>query len=333
MATARWTLLTLAFLHITGPDNDMNRKHYLFFMVILAVLFSPGISFAEEMLFMPSHGDIQEGEFIKVNVYVAPGGERINAAEGKLIFPSDLLAVSDINFGNSFLSFWREQPHSEKPGLIVFSGVAPGGYESPDKGLLFSVIFRGARVGRAELRITDEAVLKDDGAGSAAEVRLQQGSITIAKKDRLGESDSSRELSRALDPKNDGELPESFVPLVGSTPALFGGKHFIVFATADKQSGIDRYEVEESLRQSVDDTKWIRAESPYELSDQTLQSFVFVKAVDKAGNARVAMVWPKHARKFYEYGYFWVILIVILAALFILALKRRLTKNLSHHES
>ncbi len=77
------------------------------------------------------------------------------------------------------------------------------------------------------------------------------------------------------------------------------GKYFIVFNTTDKQTGVDVYQVmEQPLSQiaSFDwgraDAPWIETRSPYVLKDQTLNSTIRVKAIDKAGNEYIATLVP-----------------------------------------
>ena len=123
----------------------------------------------------------------------------------------------------------------------------------------------------------------------------------------------------------DRELPESFTPLMGSNPDIFNGKYFLVFNTVDKQSGIDHYEIQESLRKGGDESKWIRAESPHQLSDQTLRSFIIVKAVDKAGNFRIETLSLGNPQQFYQSIMFWVIIILILIGF--LFLKKKFKNN------
>ena len=60
----------------------------------------------------------------------------------------------------------------------------------------------------------------------------------------------------------------------------------MVFATIDKTSGVDYYEVKEGKHD------FQRAESPYLLEDQSLRSKISVRAVDKAGNERIAEIIP-----------------------------------------
>ncbi len=302
---------------------NINIKISFFLILFLTILVVPKVSVASEIIVEPTFSTVQNGDLIKVNLYVVPGEDRINAAEGKLVFSSGLLSVYNINFENSILTFWPEQPRAVTDGVITFSGVTLGGYNSRSRGLLFSVVFKAIKEGKIRLYINDGLVLKDDGAGTATILELQDGNITVVEKTSANPSDSSSALLNELDWKNDVELPETFNPLVGSNPSIFMGKHFLVFATVDKQSGIDYYEVQESKRQSGDEKKWIRAESPYELTDQMLSSFIIVKAVDKAGNFRTETLLLGNTQKFYQSQLFFVILILIVTLSTFFFLKRK----------
>jgi hypothetical protein len=73
----------------------------------------------------------------------------------------------------------------------------------------------------------------------------------------------------------------------------------VTFSTTDKQTGIDYYEVRETdERGNIPGTReapqWTRvpANEPYVLLDQNLESLVEVRAVDKAGNERIASLSP-----------------------------------------
>ncbi|MCK9186853.1 cohesin domain-containing protein [Candidatus Gracilibacteria bacterium] len=306
-------------------------KKFLILISLITIFFVPGIIFASEIVFSPLSVTVAKGEFVKINVYVLPGEDRINAAEGKIIFPNNLLSVSKISYGNSILSFWPQIPAEKENGVISFSGVTPGGYDvGSGRGLLFSVIFKGEGEGRANLEFKDGLVLKDDGAGTATLLKLGNGNIIITKQSIGGESKESSALLEELNVGSDHELPESFTPLVGSNPTIFDGKYFLVFATVDKQSGIDYFEVKESLNKSGDDTKWIRAESPYQLSDQALQSFILVKAVDKAGNFRIETLALRNTQKFYQSVSFWVIIILIFLIFFLWRRKIRNSQSFFH---
>ena len=70
------------------------------------------------------------------------------------------------------------------------------------------------------------------------------------------------------------------------------GKNYLAFATTDKTSGVDHYEISETKRESQ--TSWEIGEIPYLLKDQNLRSVILVKAVDKAGNERIAKIIPPY---------------------------------------
>jgi len=105
----------------------------------------------------------------------------------------------------------------------------------------------------------------------------------------------------------DTEVPEAFTPVVASDQSIFNGKYFLVFAAQDKGSGIDHYEVRET-RAYGKKRSWEIAESPYLLRDQTLSSYIYVKAVDRVGNERVAEISPRYTFKWYTHYEFWVII-------------------------
>lgn len=106
-----------------------------------------------------------------------------------------------------------------------------------------------------------------------------------------GESWSSISTYRLLQDKTP---PESFEIILGRDDSIYGGKHFITFASSDRTSGIDHYEIHEgTLMQTLIGAKWKVIKGSYPLSDQKLNSIIKVKAVDEAGNYRVETFKPK----------------------------------------
>ena len=71
----------------------------------------------------------------------------------------------------------------------------------------------------------------------------------------------------------------------------------MVFAAQDKGLGIDYYEIAEkrgsNITQNYAELLWQKEESPYLLEDQKLKSYIYVRAVDKAGNARIVYLPPQ----------------------------------------
>lgn len=285
-------------------------KTKLFILSLLIISFFPNLCKASEMFFAPESSTVAKGDLVKINLFLAAGEDRINAAEGKLIFSSGTLSVLNINFSNSVLNFWPEQPYLQKNGVVSFSGVTPGGFDgSAGKNLLFTVVFKAIKEGRADLRIENASALKDDGAGTESDLKLGRGVVLVVAQSSSENAVNSEKILQELDSKNDTEQPESFTPLVGNDPDIFSGKYFVVFTTNDKKSGIDYYEVQESSSKLPKDNEWIKTESPYQLSDQKLQSFVFIRAFDKAGNARMEIMPPLYPQKFYQSLAFWIIII------------------------
>ena len=100
---------------------------------------------------------------------------------------------------------------------------------------------------------------------------------------------------------------------MASSPSIFEGKYFLVFATQDKGSGISHYEAVEFRSRNLEFKKLLNkalqfitnskfqildsyktAESPYVLRDQKLRSYIYVKAVDKNGNERIITLTPQN---------------------------------------
>ena len=65
---------------------------------------------------------------------------------------------------------------------------------------------------------------------------------------------------------------------------------------------------------------WARAKSPYILKDQSRKSYVYVRAIDKAGNERVEMVKPKKSTSWSE---FWWIYVIIITTITFLLLRKK----------
>ena len=139
---------------------------------------------------------------------------------------------------------------------------------------------------------------------------LEDGIYYFHLKQKLPAEDWSQKITfRAM---IDATPPEDFKPEIGRDPAIFEGKYFLSFATTDKTSGIDYFEILEADRRGFIRGTTRKAErkigkSPYVLEDQSLQSIIKVKAVDKAGNERISEIIPPAKPLPY-----WMILITII---------------------
>ena len=265
----------------------------------------------------PSEGEYQPGDTFVVEIKIDTEGECINAIEVNLNF-SSILKVVDFSQGKSIITLWVKPPEiNQELGSISFSGGIPGGYcgripgdpEATD--LLGKIIFRipGMIVGElreilAEVKFLDTSqVLLNDGFGTSAKLTTKGATFKIVPT-RLEplEEDWYQEI------KKDATPPELFEIEIHQDPAIFEGKYFITFLTADKQTGLDHFEVKEGERD------WKRAESPYLLEDQDLQSIIKVKAVDKAGNERIVKYIPEIPEIPKKPFPYWLIILVLIGA-------------------
>ena len=280
----------------------------IFFVLVFAAM----PVFAAEIFYSADVREVRAGTEFEIGVFLNAESENINAIEGILRFPADILEFKELNDGNSIVNFWVEQSILRAENEIVFSGITPGGFLGK-RGLIFRITFLARNEGNGKLEMQNIKALLNDGNGTAADISVSSLKIIV----------TSQDLS--LPPKKeakDQEPPESFTPEIARDPVIFDGKWFLVFATQDKGLGIGRYEIKETRSRIFGlFPKWISAESPYALRDQKLKSYIFVKAVDKAGNVRIEKIPPQNPLKWYENYENWIILIVGVLAL-LLAVKK-----------
>jgi len=308
--------------------NKNSKKIILHFPLSLCILifafYIKGIVSAAELNLISHTQEIAVGQQFQVDVILNTEGEQINAIEGKIIFPRDLLELKKINDGNSIINFWIEKPKSAPEGQIVFSGIVPGGYND-NQGLILSITFLAKKEGSGLIEIQNAKTLLNDGKGAEAKLKIFNFQFSIFK-----ESPAIQSLVPKI---KDLEPPEDFKPEIASDPTIFDGKYFLVFATQDKGSGIAGYAVHESIRKKDvtqrNAQKWQEAESPYVLKDQKLRSWIYVKAVDKAGNERIVSLPPKYPLKWYEKWENWGIIVVTIVIIWLILLIFRKRRYLS----
>lgn len=76
--------------------------------------------------------------------------------------------------------------------------------------------------------------------------------------------------------------------------------YFFLFVAQDKGSGIDYYLIKESAGFIFSKfSPWKKVDSPYILQDQNLQSYIYLKAVDRSGNTRLVFLKPSNPLPWY----------------------------------
>ena len=294
----------------------------LIFISIIFCLFFPLGAGAATLYLEPAEADYYQGDTFIVQARIDVKDECINTIEANLIFSKNILEAIDFSSGNSILTLWVNPPSiNQEAGLISFSGGIPGGYcgylpgDPGESNLLGKLIF-SVKPGlneskKAEVEFLNTSqVLLNDGFGTLAELKIK-GTVFIVLSGipTIPKEEWQEELVQDKIP------PEDFKIVIERSEAIFEGKYFITFSTVDKQTGIDYYEIKEGRG------KWQKAQSPFLLENQDLRSIIKVKAVDKAGNERIAEYTPQR-----EFSWLIIILILIGAGIIWWIIRKLKTK-------
>jgi len=335
------------------------RKSFKFLScLLLGVLFfvKPTLSNAAALYIDPAFSEINRGDSITMAVRLdvdEEAEECVNAVDGVLTYTSNIEPV-DVSIGDSIFNIWIEQPVINRDNhTITFAGGIPNGYCGRVIGdprltnTLAKVVFRspGFSVGGsndtvATVHFEDTSTaLLNDGFGTKAKLLTYGAQITLNPKAGVTMSNPWQEEVSV-----DVIKPEKFSIELIKGDGNFSNKYYILFNTSDKQSGIDHYEVMEEALTQVGSFQWGRADAPwiiaenppvYTLNDQSLNSIIRVKAVDKAGNEYLANLVPDESMRTLSQtqvfniavgGGFVVLVLVVGIAVIISVRKRRRRK-------
>lgn len=334
-------------------------KGFFRLAVFFGVFFCVQNAHAATLYIDPHETEMYPGDTIALSVRIdTDDGECINAVDSVLQFSNNITPV-DVSLGESIFPLWIQAPQINKAeNTVSFAGGIPNGYCGRIEGdpRLTNVILElivqapGMQVGadawdpNALIYFEDTTqVLLNGNEGARAPLNTIDANIYIH------DEPSDATVNEWGDRVDVDDIPPSkFSVTVTSEPTIFGGRYFIVFNTTDKQSGIDHYEVIEEpideisfFRWGAVDAPWKEVRSPYVLEDQTLNSTIRVKAVDKAGNEYIAVYVPPESMRgnralpVMELGVFGgvvgVLLIIGLAVWFYM--RRTRTYTLEHIES
>lgn len=313
--------------------NIVMKRPLLFIGVCLFFFVVSASDAAAAYLYIdPAEPSIFRGDTVTLSVRVdtdEAADECVNAIDATITYSDNIRAV-DVSRGESIMNVWVEEPViNEEENTITFAGGIPGGYCGRIAGdpqltnVIAELVFRspGFNVGGGNAPIANvdfadtTRVLLHDGLGTPAELTYTGAMITL--RDSAGSSIEDDWADRVGE---DDAPPADFAITLAEDDSAFSGRSYIVFNTVDKQSGIDHYEVMEEpfeefylFRWGAADAPWIRTQSPYVLKDQTLNSTIRVKAVDKAGNETVAVLVPDEALRTFTVGQW---LFVAISAIF-----------------
>lgn len=314
---------------------------YLCYVLVLGVTVFLGVvnyTQAASLYLDPAYSSLNRGDAIKVAVRLDTDeaqGECVNAVDAVIRYSENIEPV-DISTGNSIFSIWVESPKINKEErTVTFAGGVPNGYcgrvigDPKLSNIITEIIFRspGFIVGAPA---TDENKATIDFIKENSVVYLNDGQGTSFSPAVYGASiDLSNSLGSAIsnpwrdEVNSDSQPPTEFAISLQKDDTAFARKWFIVFNSNDKQTGIDHYEVMEEPISQFGTFRWGEAvapwtieRSPYVLKDQTLNSIIRVKAVDKSGNEYISTLIPDDANRTLSFSF--VLVVVVFAALLLL---------------
>jgi hypothetical protein len=247
----------------------------------LLLLFAPLTVSAATVAVEFERAELRVGDTVRAHIVIDTEGERLNAFEGALTFPLDIVSLERIEEGGD--------------GVVRFSGITPGGYAG-ERGVLFTAVFRGGAEGVGRFSFDAVRSFLNDGAGTEARVTYMAFNAAV-----------SNDAAASSDAAADAVPPEPFTLTVSRSSDAFDGQPFLVFQAQDKDSGIARYEACIGIFASCRS-----AESPLLL--ERTDVLITVKAFDHDGNERTARLFTYEAKMRYALYAFAGILILIAGA-------------------
>lgn len=334
-------------------------KHtYAFFIWVIVGLFYlvyPNGTEAASLYIDPAMSQLHRGDSITMSVRLdtdEAAGECVNAVDAVISYPENIEPV-DVSIGDSIFRVWVEEPVIHRDSrTITFAGGIPNGYCGRVIGdprltnVLAKIIFQspgftiGGNSAGTEATVAfgnESTAYLNDGLGTKAELATYPAKIELIA--TFGETIANNWQN---DINADNIIPEEFSISLQKDEKAFSQKYYIVFNTTDKQTGIDHYEVmEEPLTQFGSfqwgraDAPWIETRSPYVLGDQSLNSIIRVRAIDKAGNEYVATLVPDESLRTLSHnqmislmlGVGGGVLVVLILVVIILSLRKRRGKG------
>ena len=276
------------------------KKIIITIMCLLSSL--PAVSLAAGLYFDSPNNVLNNNEDFIVKVLLDTKGVAVNAVEGEVDFSPEILELKEVRDGNSSINFWVDEPKLKSDGQIVFSGITSLGYTGP-KMFLFSLVFHTKHSGNSMLDFKNVQILKNDGLGTKLPVSDQPLSLVVST---VADGKMPQDLGII-----DTNPPEDFSPSFSRDPNIFNDQYFAVFSTVDKGAGVASYSVKESYFFGLDG-QYIIAKSPYLLNQQNLLADIYIKAVDRNGNERIAKLTAQNHLAWLLKLIFFVIILGIL---------------------
>ena len=121
---------------------------------------------AATMSFVSSESSAAVGATIDVSVRVDSGGQSVNAAQGTIHYPVNILQVQSVDHSNSIFNIWAQEPSvNTSTGDIAFLGGGTNSFSGTSLYIL-DITFLVKGTGAATIDLTNAGVTVGDGTGS-----------------------------------------------------------------------------------------------------------------------------------------------------------------------
>ncbi len=165
----------------------MSRFSLFYISVLLAVccvasFVGVPVADAATLSLSPGNATVSVGQAFTVSVVVGSSDQAINATEGVVSFPADMLSVESVGKAGSIVSVWVQEPRfSNAEGSVQFEGVITNPGYTGASGRIVTISFRAKKTGIASLQFLSGAVLANDGDGTNVLQTTGRATYTITE--------------------------------------------------------------------------------------------------------------------------------------------------------
>jgi hypothetical protein len=265
-------------------------KRFIKLITILSLIFVPTVAFAAEVSLERAFDPFFEESIYEIQVVLDPEGSEWTAVQGEILFESDSVRLLDLKTGGSLVGLWVDTPEI-KGNRVRFSGMTPGG-GGQEKGLLFSIFLQVAELQESEIltiELSDFVLSVYPDFSEPVEIKMSPLSLLL--------------VSTSQPPQNvqitDKTQPNGF-SLSRIRSKLISSRHpVLLFQTVDDNAGISHYELFSSTREQeitedfLESDGWVHVESPLILDKGLNDTYLYIKAVDRAGNVLTRSLDPE----------------------------------------
>lgn len=163
------------------------KREKILFIFLFAIFFLPYNIHAATLTMTSGAGESRVGQKVTIDLEVKV--ERpINAVEGWVSFPHEILQVERVLKGGSVMEIWAVEPEIDNSsGLVHFvAGLPYPGYgDGKKQGHIASLIFKAISPGEATISYTDGSkVVLGDGFGTLDKLTKESALISVLPADR-----------------------------------------------------------------------------------------------------------------------------------------------------